>query len=81
MPVNGVSDSTNNPYNVNEINSTTPIDKTAPRTENSSLNRSSTMETNNNRVSPTNPNVENSANISRNTVNNGNIGNTVDLIA
>jgi len=78
MPVNGVSDSTNNPYNVNEINSTTPIDKTAPRTENSSLNRSSTMETNNNRVSPTNPNVENSANISRN---NGNIGNTVDLIA
>jgi len=39
------------------------------------------METNNNRVSPTNPNVENSANISRNTVNNGNIGNTVDLIA
>lgn len=81
MPINGVSGSTNNPYKINEINNTTLVDKVAPGTENSSFNRSNTIETNNNRVSPANPNAENTTNTNRNTINNGDIGQTIDLMA
>ena len=79
MPINGVSGSTNNPYKINEINNTTLVDKVASGAENSSFNRSNTIETNNNRVSPANPNAENTTNT--NTINNGDIGQTIDLMA
>lgn len=90
MPINGISGTTNTPYNVNEVNSTEPISRVPASAENNPSNRENTVNPGNRRDDSyaTNSNTINSSNTApdarvaeTNASYNTNLGRTIDLIA
>ena len=81
MPVNGVTGTTSDQYYVRDVDSAMPADRVASRTDRSTYNRPYSVNTENNTYDSRSQRNENTANArSTSSVNNSDIGNTIDLI-